>query len=111
MSKRLCKMLLTFIWTNTFYITVYLTSLSDGEISNIHSQISSSSQRHPSAHHTETSFYEETRAAALQASPPETASPCPKGYVVDRFKNNECVKRFVSWPGNLVELSICIIHY
>ena len=98
MSKRLFKMLLTFIWTNTFYITVYLTSLSDGEISNIHSQISSSSQRHPSAHHTETSFYEETRAAALQATPPETASPCPKGYVVDRFKNNECVKRFVSWP-------------
>ena len=98
MSKRLLKMLLTFIWTNTFYITVYLTSLSDGEISNIHSQISSSSQRHSSAHHTVTSFSEETRAAALQASPPETASPCPKGYVVDRFKNNECVKRFVSWP-------------
>ena len=96
MSKRLFKMLLTFVWTNTFYITVYLTSLSDGEISNIHSQISSSSQRHSSAH--QTSFSEEIRAAALQASPPETASACPKGYVVDRFKNNECVKRFVSWP-------------
>ena len=91
MSKLVSKMLISFRWTNTFYILIYLTSLSDCEISNFHSQILSN-QRHSSKY---TTSFSEARAAALQASSPKQ-SPCPKGYAIDRFNNNECIKRFVS---------------
>ena len=93
MSSGLSSMFSFFTWTNTFYILIYLTSLSDCEVSNFHSQMSSSSsQRHSEKY---TTSFSEARASALQAAPPEP-SPCPKGYVIDRFNNNECVKRFVS---------------
>ena len=93
MSSGLSSMFSFFTWTNTFYILIYLTSLSDCEVSNFHSQMSSSSsQRHSEKY---TTSFSEARASALQAAPPEP-SPCPEGYVIDRFNNNECVKRFVS---------------
>ena len=102
MSSGLSSMFSFFTWTNTFYILIYLTSLSDCEVSNFHSQMSSSSsQRHSEKY---TTSFSEARASALQAPPPEP-SPCPSGYVIDRFNNNECVKRFVSINFYLNRLS------
>ena len=53
--------------------------------------------------------FSEANAEALQASPPNT-NPCPKGYVVDRYNNNECVKRFVSITNNIIQ-AMHVIYY
>ena len=100
MSRITLNMCLVFLWwTNTFYILICFMSLSYScERSSFDSQ-QILSQRHSKYMTT----FSEATAAALQASSSE-ASSCPKGYVVDRFNNNKCVKRFVSRINNMIRM-------
>ena len=99
MSRMVSNIFLTCLWTNTLYTLIYLTSLSGSERSDYDLQISLS-KRHSkfinSFNDEYSTSFSEARSEALQASIKDKNSPCPKGYVVDRFNDNDCVKRFVS---------------
>jgi len=101
MSRMVSNIFLTCLWTNTLYTLIYLTSLSGSERSDYDLQISLS-KRHSkfinSFNDEYSTSFSEARSEALQASIKDKNSPCPKGYVVDRFNDNDCVKRFKPPP-------------